>query len=1015
MMPSCSITGVPYRAVVYPAADRALGVLSPAARAASVLLLVGLSVAWAQTPADTVVIYAGGASAVCDFRPWSMRCQEKLKGGAAGGKHLWFNYDWQAKPWAGVAFEGRDAPVFTVTGDWLALGFVQFWLNVGTDRYGNPGGGVPFQIRPMVQGLRYQAVRSQFIDSGRGADEDAATWQRVLVPLSYWTELSVGAEVTGLHVQCRGRPERSFGLDDIAFVRYATQPEWFRQQASEEVAQPWVTWPAYAELPEASRADHCTPAVRNGRFVGPDGERIFVLNPYCREDPRLDVWGTLDADKRPPDHGLYDRGKHGWIYEELPTRETLYRLGFNSYSATMPPQPWWDTVGYGKSDGGGDAARLPDFYRRVGVPFFVDTVSWPWTLGAPGMNPDKTALPPDACTEGRNHWTQYRLIGKGREAWLSMWRLYAERYRDAGVPVLAFELMNEPAYLGVSPDHMAEFAEWLESRYADVERLNSTWLTQFPSWREAADVSADPKLTNVAGRFFDYDEYLSGRFTELIEAGVRVVSSVLPDALVGVQVMGGYALSPREAVWKHRFCRTETVVLTPTGGGRWTTGRAATERVPDALDAPMAGSPLEDDLLLSLAEGKMLYDNETYLRGQTAVEVRNRLWQQVIAGIDGLTVFSWSKRGWAWWRDRAKVRTEADKFPYSNLNPIARRTAALRGVYDFAREVQPVAGRILPKPWGPAARIGLLYSWPQARRCVYEPELGDKIPHYHAALKYSHWNVAVLPSDRVVAAGVPGDLDVLIVAGVRHCERELPERLERFARAGGVLIVGEETFDRDVYAHAVDTAATIGVESTGVSAGAGAVVSLAESTAASVLPGSVRLVSGVRTLRLPAGTGVVVRDSTDRPIVTRKALGSGLVYFQAADVAGYALASLLWAILADAAQAKGHESVPWSWRLAEIRDPATGQLAPNVLLSRRSHDGYHALLLLNRDRFDKPIRVQLDVAEATWTVREALSGRVLSAPGGGDRWTAPQLRDAGFTLELPAESPAVVLIERAIP
>ena len=47
-------------------------------------------------------------------------------------------------------------------------------------------------------------------------------------------------------------------------------------------------------------------------------------------------------------------------------------------------------------------------------------------------------------------------------------------------------------------------------------------------------------------------------------------------------------------------------------------------------------------LLLALAGTRMIVDNETYPRGQTAREVRNSLWQHVIAGVDGVTLSAYS-------------------------------------------------------------------------------------------------------------------------------------------------------------------------------------------------------------------------------------------------------------------------------------------------------------------------------------------------------------------------------------
>jgi hypothetical protein len=974
--------------------------------AGTLALVAGVS---AQEIVERVSLYEDGLVAPCTLHPWSNEWEERDGGATPGGRCLWFNVDCQAPAWAGVGFQRPD-PEFVLTREWLENGAVRFFINVGLDRHGNIGGGVRLQVTPIVAGQRYQGLRAGFIDGGRGTDEDTATWQEVLIPLGYWTGLAAGESVDGFLIQMYQAVVRSFGIDELSLVRYAERPAWLVARETEDVAQPWVQWPEYEDLPEYLKSDRHPPLVRDGKFVDEEGWRVFLISPYCREDARLDMWGTTDDTKRPPDHGLYDPDAHGWIYNELLTAQGLCRLGFNTYSATMPPGPFWEATGYGREDTSNEALPLQGFHERVGLPVYVDMVCWPWTLGAPGTKPEFSTLPATALTEGSNHWTPYRITGEGREVWMTMWRTYAQRYRDAGVPVFIYELMNEPAYLGVSDDHRAGFVEWLKRRYGTRDAVNATWRTDFESWEAVIGFEDGKDLKRTAGLYLDYDEFLAELFTDLIASGIEAIHEIDPDALAGVQTMGGFALSPREAVWKHKFTRSESVVLTPTGGGRWSPGASNSSARDLTLDCSIAGAPLEGDLLLALAGERMIFDNETYMRGETGLDVRNRLWEHVVAGLDGLTVFSWSKRGWIWWKSRDVVRTEADKFPYCNLNPFARRTETLRGILDFSREVQPLADRILRKPWGPAPRIGLLYDWAQARRRSFERQLWDKTAHYHATLRYTHWNFVLAPSDRAIDEGLDR-FEVLVVGGVSNIEPEMLPVLESFVERGGVLIIGEEPF-ADLYGRPLATDDLFGVQVGESQACEGETVALPEALSPDALPGQVRLTLARREVVPLPGTEVLVTSDAGAPVITRVRQGDGLVYFQGADVVGYPLAKLLWAILRDAAVATGHDDVPEEWRLAEIRDAATGQLAPNVLLSRRSHDRYHALLLMNRDRYDKSVDIRLAGLEGAWRVTDGLADAPLDGPDGGPVWSAGSLAQPGVRLTIPGGQPAVLVIER---
>ncbi len=975
---------------------------SPRLAALSLFYAVWALAAGAQNVVERSTLFSSGADALFELHPWSMQMELADGGRRERGQCLWFNRDWKAKPWAGVRFDADDAPTLVVTEDWIENGFIRFHINQTVDRHGNIGGGDAYQIRPIVKPpvAKYQAVRSQFIDRGRGVDQEASTWQEALVPFKYFTDIKPGHVVSGFCFQARGQIELAFSLDDVEYVRFDKLPDWMVEQLNQEVIQDWVEWPAYEELPDMVKADRRRLTVRDGVFVHPDGSRAFLLNPYCREDSRI-AYGNQSPGKLPPTWGLYSREKHGWIYDEVPTTEYLCRLGFNSYSVTPAPEAWWKSVGHHKDDGASDDAFLPVLAKRVTLPYIVDLVSWPWTMGRPGLSIEQTNLPPEAATKGRHHWTQYRIIGAGREAWMDMWTVNARRYRDAGVSVAVFELMNEPAYMGETEDHYAEFEQWLKARYGTVDAVNRTWATDFPTLRVASVYRFSYDNRPPPGQRLDYDEHLAERLEQMIADGVRAVSDILPGALVGLQPMGGFMRTPHSAIWKHRIARHETVVLTPTGGGRWTRGSGAARPGTSLLKHRMADAPIENDLLLAVAGDKMIVDNETYLRGQTRRDTRNRLWEHVVCGLDGLTVFSWAKRGWVWWKKKGDVQTDADKFPYSCLIPLARRTDALRGILDFSVEVQTLAPQILPKPWGPPPKIGLLYSWANARRRVVEPELFDKSSAYYAALRYSHWNMRMLPSDEVIESGVPGDMDVVVAGGLTHVERELPPALRRFVDRGGILVLGECDFTHDVHGQELPAKARLAAAvRTGVDAGAATDIPVYGGTQA-LFPGPLA-VKSLERLSLRRGITTVFKDTKERPVVTRTPAGEGAVYYLGADAFGYSLAKLLHATLTHAGAGKA--SGPW---LAARITEHDGQLAPNILLSRRSYADRHVVLLHNRDGYERTIRVALPGLRGRWKVRQALTDaaapRVLSSE---------QLRRTGIEVHVAPAGPAALLLER---
>lgn len=968
-------------------------------------------------PVEKWMVFDDGATAGHRVRVTQMASEVRPGGATDTGTCLWLNDDWKARPWAAITLGGGEP--LTITREWYDKGFLRFLVNSTVTQYNQPVGNLRFQL--FLGEVGYQTreiVRPQHIQRGRGLDEDATSWQEVMFPLNQFRDLQVGDVIQALTIQTRWQNEIAFGLDEVGLVRYEELPAWFVEMRQQKVLQPDVEWPAADLLPESLRADRHPPRVVDGQFVDADGRRVFILNPYVREVAEHDLWGNPDGRKRPPTHGLYDEERHGWIYNELLTAESLVRLGFNSLSVTMPPQPWYEHLGYSPRDPRelravdpvAEVHPLPDLVERVQVPFHIDMVFWPWTVGRPAL---EGFFPEELLTRGRHHWMDLRILGPARQLWMDLWRLNAERYAQAGAKVLTYELLNEPAYLSYSEDHLAEFAVWLKERYGGVEAVNAAWGTRFHSVEEASNAAESDDHPRILGRYLDYDEYMAHRFRDFIREGVELVAGILPGTLVGLQPLGAYVQGPREGVWPFLLAEVTPLIMTTTDGGSWTTGHGAAARPASTILTPIAEAPLEDELLLSIAGNKMIYDNEVNLEGQTRPETFSNLWRRVLVGADGLSIFSWSKRGWDWYGDRATIEALAERYPYSILNPAARRTESIRGLLDFTASLQPIAGDILPKPWGPEPKIAYLYSWHDARRRVLEPSRVDKRGAYFAALRYSHWNMAVVPSDQALADGALDRFAVVVMPATVNVEPELPSILHRFVERGGILLVGEDLFAHDIHGRPLENSGFTGIHDTRPGREPAGRLVGAKAQAPDLLPGPVTSTRPSRQPQLAPDVTVLMQDATGAPVLTSRRLGKGLVYYQGADVIGYPLAHILWSGLLDAAAQKGLPSVPDTWRSAELTDTRTGELATNVLVSRRSYDaaGRHGLILLNRDGFPKTVRIRIPLPDGTYRVEHAVGDGEYPAmlP---ETATSAEVRGRGLVVTLRPSDPSVIILRR---
>jgi len=788
-----------------------------------------------------------------------------------------------------------------------------------------------------------------------------------------------------------------------------------------------AAWPTCEELSRSAEYLN-PPRYEKGAFVAADGHRTFLIGAYGRDDPRFDLYGKRELGELPPNSGLYDPQLHGWIYEQPLNWGSATRLGFNFYSMSLNPKPFYETVGY--------EARVPEdpdyvatFARELRLPFYADFVAWPWGLGAPGQ-PDAGRFPDEYLNPHGGHWMPYRIIGPGREIWLSIWRLYAQRLRDAQVPVFMYELFNEPGYNAWTEDHRAEFVQWLQERYGSLEAVNCVWGTNWNSWDEIRDHAA-PKT--VPPLWLDYDEYLAEKFADLFKVGTDTIREIDPNAVCVIQPRRTAALVPWDAVHYEKILAREEVVLAPTDGGLWTPGAAGSQPVSDWSDTPMAPAPISSDILLAMAGERMLFENEFYLTGQTRRDVRNDWWTRVLLGYDGATLFSWSKRGWSWWDGIDKIKEEAEKHPYSALVPLARRTEALRGILDFTQEIARECLFLFRTRWTKNHRIGFVWSWGNARRLMCDGDLPEKAMRYYAALKYTHWPFEMIPS-HLASSEYLSQFKVLFLPCTQYLEQELQKNLENYVQNGGLLVLGEEIPGQTPYGQSNGFGEWIGIQPVpgdsqkstirkpgGINGdgvpqtveGVGVVEPISLTPTLSrgergllqeIFP---KIGGDTEGVESKSSFHTLIADSLERPVLLERQLGNGRIWYLAADSEGYDLATFLSWILEMAGQN----------REILIRDESDGNCARNILVSfRRYSDPCQQICVLfrNMDSFPKDLHITLRPGWKKYDINDPLEEIWFRPPQRKVYWERDDALIHGIRLRIEANDFRLLRISEAI-
>ncbi|MBM4078506.1 MAG: hypothetical protein FJ278_02320, partial [Planctomycetes bacterium] len=316
-------------------------------------------------------------------------------------------------------------------------------------------------------------------------------------------------------------------------------------------------------------------------------------------------------------------------------------------------------------------------------------------------------------------------------------------------------------------------------------------------------------------------------------------------------------------------------------------------------------------------------------------------------------------------------------------------------------EMELVREFVLPKPWGPTPKVAMVYSWANARWRTWDRQLHDKTLHYHAAMRYLHWDFAMLPAD-MASKDALGRHRLVVAGGIDHVEPELVAQLSEHVKAGGTLIVGEGAMDSDLYGKAVKAEDLLGVKVKGRFEGSSDKLANVGLSDFKLLPGDIAARAGGNEVELRTGARTLWKDSRGRPMVTCHALGAGKVYYIAADLVGYPLAKLLATI-------REREGPPAA---LEITDAATGQLAPNILVSRRSYANHHALLLMNLDEFPKCLRIRVRDLDGRWHVSDPLEGRAFVASASDAVWDASHVSRDGIPYCITGENRGLLLFTR---
>ena len=497
--------------------------------------------------------------------------------------------------------------------------------------------------------------------------------------------------------------------------------------------------------------------------------------------------------------------ENAWIYETIPDRDYLQRLGFDTVGGEVSTT-WLEAFRPGKEYWWAHKEHdwsLSSNYWCCGLPTIVDFTCARWSHGGmkfkEGLEPSRAAIPEG----GAGHFLPYSLVTpEGRDLYARMWRSGAEELEAHGARPYAYELFNEPSVNDRSPEARAAFAEHLGIVFdGDPARMDRLWGSRYGSF-EAAAAFRSPN--ECAGLGVEWLKFCENVFASGIRLGRDTIREVVPDARVCFQPLS-IAFGYLNVLQANRDCG---VVMSGTGGqGLYET----------LLLLAVARDPA---VHAATNRCKPVIDGETYL-GHTRESHRAKIVTQWSRGFNASYYFKWERRLWdPTLQEENGAARLAEKFPWLGLHPACTPTEALAGLMDAKREIVAMEDLFGPRERGlPASnRVAVLVSLPTERLGA---AAGHACHNFSKADALAMAQDAHLPLDAVFEEQLgsvhgrggtrldpnPLPYRFLVAAGIDATLRAGTKRTVRLLRGwveeGGTLALLQEAMELDEYGNPI--------------------------------------------------------------------------------------------------------------------------------------------------------------------------------------------------------------------
>lgn len=368
-----------------------------------------------------------------------------------------------------------------------------------------------------------------------------------------------------------------------------------------------------------------------------------------------------------------------------------------------------------------------------------------------------------------------------RRLWQQTFEAAARAIGSPGA-LWSIDLANEPELPNGSQRTLAKFRQWLLRRYGSEQRLRQAW--DEPELR-LADITARPRgPADGRARWYDWCVFNQERTSQWFGMLAELARKAFPHALLHIKIANERTLTGTTTL----AGRPQPVSGHSNGIDRQTLAALCdlngcdTRILPDHPHYAInwVYQSMAFDLQRSIAPNKPIFDSEwhsiqtVYFEREElpARHIRAALWLGHVHGLDGTTL---------WWWSRVGPRLKARWGNCSLLTQPWLLDAYVRAVFDLRRLSEAVVALAdAPRP------VRLLYSETSA---IQSQEYLDALRQAYQAL-YFFGPLPGFITERQLAAGRAPAGAVLVAPGVAYMTDAGLEGLARYSQRATVVVVG---------------------------------------------------------------------------------------------------------------------------------------------------------------------------------------------------------------------------------